>query len=149
MYYYCSILLQHVLSLIYIHPWHHICLLRITYPDLSLFYFPVTWLFKWSCGFSGVSSLFALIYILWRLTGTFTALGIYGSMLYQLATDCLSESNDVGVFRGGASVGVGGLEPPPPTPRTPLEPPQAPLQIWGGRKREWEAGGGKRTGEPP
>ena len=39
MYYYCSILLQHVLSLIYIHPWHHICLLRITYPDLSLFYF--------------------------------------------------------------------------------------------------------------
>jgi len=106
----CIIIVQycfsmHVLSLIYIHPWHHICLLRITYPDLSLFYFPVTWLFKWSCGFSGVSSLFALIYILWRLTGTFIAPGIYESMLYRLATDCLSESNDVGVFRGGASVG--------------------------------------------
>ena len=62
--YYCSILLQHVLTLIYIHPWHHICLLRITYPDLSFFYFPVTWFFKWFCSLSGVSSLFVLISIL-------------------------------------------------------------------------------------
>ena len=115
MYYYCSILLQHVLSLIYMHPWHHICLLRITYPDLSLFYFSVTWLFKWSCGL-----------VTW---------------LYRLATDCLSESNDVGVFRGGASVGVGGLE-IPPYPKNSIVAPTSPSTNL--RRKKERMGGGRR-----